>query len=151
MQGVGDEGDPQGSRHGAGGCQRALAFRRAVGRHSAREDCRTGRTRDGTVLASPPVLDVPPAPVLSPKGMAGRSSTGGLSALQLALSTEADRGTLFLFVPILLAAGSLAYFTAPSEPAFFIVALIVVLGVSFAKLETWRAGTKCSAARSLPG
>jgi competence protein ComEC len=119
-------------------------------------------------IASPPILDVPPAPVSSPKGMVARFSAGGLSALQLALSTEADRGTLFLFVPILLAAGSLAYFTAPGEPAFyalwasavtlavlavlsrtrrllqlaFIVALIVVLGVSFAKLETWRAGTK---------
>ncbi|MET0574477.1 MAG: hypothetical protein ABWZ83_01315 [Mesorhizobium sp.] len=30
-----------------------------------------------------------------------------------------DRGTLFLFVPVLLAAGAILYYTAPVEPAFY--------------------------------
>jgi ComEC/Rec2-related protein len=54
-----------------------------------------------------------PTPVIGPvrKSLA-RLNANALGALHTALSTEADRGTLFLFVPVLLAGGSIAYFTA---------------------------------------
>lgn len=89
-------------------------------------------------------------------------------AFLVAVETELDRGTPFLFVPVFLAAGALLYFTAGSEPGFVaigcsaaVVALLVrlarqrlvlhlalsallclLLGMVFAKVETWRASTK---------
>ena len=89
-------------------------------------------------------------------------------AVRAALATELERGTAFLFVPVFLAVGALAYFVAETEPAFATViasvavigvlrwlarerlllqlalsaALCLALGVLFAKVETWRAGTK---------
>ena len=89
-------------------------------------------------------------------------------AVRAALVTELERGTPFLFVPVFLAVGALAYFAADSEPAFATViasvavlaglrwlarerlllqlalsaALCLALGVLFAKVETWRAATK---------
>ena len=85
-----------------------------------------------------------------------------------AISTEADRGTPVLFMPILFGGGAAAYFAASGEPAFFsliagaialavfsvlarsrqrtqlvlLAAMTVVLGVLAAKIETWRSGTK---------
>ena len=89
-------------------------------------------------------------------------------ALREAYATEWERGTAFLFVPVFLAAGALAYFALNHEPGFsalgvsvvvlgalawlarsrlvlnlVLAALIcLVLGMLFAKIETWRAGTK---------
>ncbi|GLS29670.1 competence protein [Mesorhizobium albiziae] len=110
-----------------------------------------------------PPLAAPPA-----KNLLVRIGTRLTRGLAAALSTEADRGTLFLFVPVLLAAGAILYYTAPGEPAFYALwasavtlavltvmsrgnrliqlallsALIVMLGVLIAKFESWRAGTK---------
>jgi ComEC/Rec2-related protein len=84
------------------------------------------------------------------------------------LATEWDRGTAFLFLPVLLAAGALTYFSLPFEPAWQTLALCAAaltglafmarrhlathlalaallafaLGMVFAKIENWRAGTK---------
>ena len=94
-----------------------------------------------------PPLAAPPA-----KSLLVRIGTRLLSGLAAALSTEADRGgTLFLFEPVLLAAGAILYYTAPVEPAFYALwastvavfsALIVMLGLLIARFESWRAGTK---------
>lgn len=118
-------------------------------------------------IVSATALDVRPAETL-PKNSLARFHANAAAVLREALATESDRGTLFLFVPVLLAAGSIVYYIAPGEPAFhalltgaavlaglallsrahrllqlmFAVALIVVLGLLFAKFETWRAGTK---------
>src|SRR5262245_11624192 len=51
-------------------------------------------------------------------------------AVRAALVTELERGTAFLFVPVFLAVGALAYFAADSEPAFATVfASVAVIGV----------------------
>src|SRR5262245_18335897 len=39
-------------------------------------------------------------------------------AVRVAVSTEADRGTPFLFIPVFFEGGSVAYFMASREPAF---------------------------------
>jgi ComEC/Rec2-related protein len=96
------------------------------------------------------------------------NAAGLRAAIDSALATELDRGTPFLFIPVFLAAGALAYFALDSEPAFPIVAAAVAvlallarlarsrlvlhlalsallcfaLGMFFAKVEIWRAGTK---------
>lgn len=88
--------------------------------------------------------------------------------LRDAVSAEWERGTAFLFIPVVLAAGALTYFAIGQEPGFigigasvsiagFLVwlartrlvlhlllasALCFALGMLFAKVETWRAGTK---------
>jgi hypothetical protein len=54
-----------------------------------------------------------------PKNPVGRFHASAAVILQEALATESDRGTLFLFVPVLLAAGSIIYYIAPGEPAFY--------------------------------
>ncbi|MFC5583497.1 ComEC/Rec2 family competence protein [Nitratireductor kimnyeongensis] len=84
-----------------------------------------------------------------------------------ALSQEAARGTLFLWLPVLLGAGALGYFALPVEPPAYAVVsglfalsfmaflasgkpflrvailatLIVLLGLTCAKIESWRAAT----------
>jgi competence protein ComEC len=88
-------------------------------------------------------------------------------ALCDALSLEWERGTAFLFVPVLLAMGALTYFALRVEPGFpalilgavlvaaaaylarfrlvphlaVMAVLIVVLGIVLGKVETWRTGT----------
>jgi ComEC/Rec2-related protein len=84
-----------------------------------------------------------------------------------AIDTERDRGTGFLFLPVLLALGAALYWTLPFEPGFAILAgavagalglrllaagsgfaplastaaLLVALGALAGKVETWRSGT----------
>lgn len=84
-----------------------------------------------------------------------------------AIDTERDRGTGFLFLPVLLALGAALYWTLPVEPGFAILAgaaagafclrllaagsgfaalsstaaLLVALGALAGKVETWRSGT----------
>ena len=86
----------------------------------------------------------------------------------LAVATEWERGTAFLFAPVLLAAGAFAYFVANREPSLgsivasvaaaaaltfvsrsrlalhlaFAALLCLALGTLFAKIETMRAATK---------
>ncbi|MDW6022828.1 ComEC/Rec2 family competence protein [Mesorhizobium sp. BAC0120] len=93
-------------------------------------------------------------------------------AVRNAIATEWDRGTTFLFTPVFLAAGALVYFSIDSEPSFaelgssvlaiafvtwlarsrLVLHLILsallcfALGMTFAKVETWRAGTRILAA-----
>ncbi|HTV69191.1 MAG TPA: ComEC/Rec2 family competence protein [Rhizobiaceae bacterium] len=88
--------------------------------------------------------------------------------VRTALTTEWERGTAFHFIPVLQAAGALTYFALPGEPGFsplllgaalvaaltfvtrgwlafhlgFAATLCILLGVIFAKVETWRADTK---------
>jgi ComEC/Rec2-related protein len=99
-----------------------------------------------------------------------RLARGHLSqqALRTAVATEWERGTGFLYLPLFLAIGALIYFTAAAEPGtvalaaglavlaalawlsrrrlalqlVFVAAALIVLGMLFAKLETWRASTK---------
>ena len=89
-------------------------------------------------------------------------------AITTAVSTEIDRGTGFILIPVFLALGAIAYFSFAREPGFATLAaaslglttivilarplpvlhlaacaaLLFLLGVVFAKLETHRAATK---------
>ncbi|MGB3387309.1 MAG: ComEC/Rec2 family competence protein [Pseudaminobacter sp.] len=92
-----------------------------------------------------------------------------MCALQEAVTIEQERGTAFLLVPVFLALGAIAYFNLATEPAWapllggvgiLLVALhflpserqavrlvlmgmlLCLVGVLFAKAETWRADTK---------
>jgi len=95
-------------------------------------------------------------------------SRAGASRLADALETERDRGTAFVLVPVMLACGALAYFSLEKEPDAFVLlfacaltacalaiagerpllrpaliaALLVLVGMLFAKWETERAGTR---------
>ena len=109
------------------------------------------------------------APVLKRQSTAARRLLSDpRKSFGKAISTEADRGTPVLFMPILFGGGAAAYFAASGEPAFFsliagaialavfsvlarsrqrtqlvlLAAMTVVLGVLAAKIETWRSGTK---------
>ncbi len=88
--------------------------------------------------------------------------------MRAALDTEADFDTPFLVAPVLLGAGAILYFAAPSEPdwsalllgfaavtfvayaararpaasALCISILLLLAGALAGKLETWRSGTK---------
>lgn len=90
------------------------------------------------------------------------------SAARSALVLEWERGTAFLLIPVFLAAGIVAYYALPTEPGLTALAgggallslasflartrpalhlsilalFLVVAGMFFAGLETWRAGTK---------
>ena len=85
-----------------------------------------------------------------------------------AVSTEIDRGTAFILIPVFLALGAIVYFSLghrtgflaarrrSSLPAAIVAAtrsrpavnlalaavLLCILGATVAKVETWRAGTK---------
>ena len=89
-------------------------------------------------------------------------------AVRSAVSTEIDRGTAFILIPVFLALGAIAYFSLGHEPGFLPLAagafcltaivaatrsrpavnlalaaiLLCILGAVAAKVETWRAGTK---------
>jgi competence protein ComEC len=90
------------------------------------------------------------------------------ASIRTAAATEWERGTTFLFVPVCLSAGAIAYFNISWEPSFvplvssiaalsaayltarsqfllrmaLLAALLVVAGVMAAKIETWRASTR---------
>ena len=92
----------------------------------------------------------------------------GASRLADALETERDRGTGFVLAPVMLAIGALTYFSLTKEPGAFalltacaltagagrlagerpllqpalMAALLILVGMLFAKLETERAGTR---------
>lgn len=106
--------------------------------------------------------------VAASRAAARLARTSLLPTARAAFALEADRGTAFLFVPVLLAAGCVAYFALPGEPGLIPVSaaalvalalamaarrrpllslvaaavLLLACGVLLAKLETWRAGTK---------
>lgn len=116
------------------------------------------------------------APDSRPMGPAQAGNEAGLAdrlrelaaLLRGAAADELDRGTAFLFIPVFLGAGALAYFAMPTEPgdwqlgAFAFLAaglfwmgrertvarlvfgalLCAALGLLAAKAETWRASTK---------
>lgn len=117
----------------------------------------------------PPPEEEPARPRLRPDRRRLRiAALRGVALSRQALVTEWERGTPFLFVPVFLAAGALAYFAADAEPGFLGIGIAVIalgvavrlsrdraalhlvlaaalclaLGVLFAKIETWRAGTK---------
>ena len=96
------------------------------------------------------------------------SRTVAVRAVRSAVSTEIDRGTAFILIPVFLALGAIAYFSLGREPGFLPLAagalclaaivaatrsrpavnlalaaiLLCILGAVVAKVETWRAGTK---------
>ncbi|MBX3568298.1 MAG: ComEC/Rec2 family competence protein [Rhizobiaceae bacterium] len=100
--------------------------------------------------------------------LALRTARTGRGAIRSALALEIERGTPFLFVPVMVALGALVYFGLSFEPGWppllallAICALAVVLlpsgrpsrylvlaallfaaGMVLAKAETWRAGTR---------
>jgi competence protein ComEC len=91
-----------------------------------------------------------------------------LDALRAACLAEWERGTAFLFLPVFLALGAVAYFEWGSEPAFMplaattaalagaayaarrhvvahlllLAALLVAMGLLAGKLESWRMDTR---------
>lgn len=95
-------------------------------------------------------------------------SAGFAAATREALATEWERGTAFLFIPIFLATGAVSYFALPAEPTFVglaggvallsaasflartrpalhlavVALLLITVGMLFAGIETWRAGTR---------
>lgn len=116
---------------------------------------------------SPPIETLPPRS-RAPRWFPDPVRPGLLSrALRDALTLEWERGTAFLLVPVLLAAGALAYFALRTEPRFpplvagavlvataaylarfrlvlhlaVMAVLIVILGMLLGKVETWRADT----------
>lgn len=103
----------------------------------------------------------------STRGIPAITSTA--RALHHAVITEQERGTVFLLIPVFLALGAIIYFNLAAEPAwipllsctgilaavqYFLpderqalrlvlaAALLCVVGMLFAKMETWRADTK---------
>ena len=103
------------------------------------------------------------------KAVAAVPRRAGRALSASAVSTEIDRGTAFILVPVFLALGAIVYFSlaqragfaaarrrqrsclAPlvlatrSRPAIHLALaalLLCVLGTALAKVETWRAGTK---------
>ena len=96
------------------------------------------------------------------------TSAATARAVRLAVATELDRGVGFILAPVLLAVGTLIYFSLRHEPGFLplvagafvlglmvvgsrarsalhlvsVAALLCVFGALLAKAETWRAGTK---------
>lgn len=92
---------------------------------------------------------------------------GLFNRVRAALAKDAARGAAFLFIPVFLGAGAASYFVLPQEPAtssiiaaiclvaagaylargrqmlfaLVIAALVFLLGIAAAKLETWRAAT----------
>ncbi len=90
------------------------------------------------------------------------------AALADAVAAERDRGTAFLFLPVILCSGAALYWALPLEPSFTFVAaglascvlaravlpragvwrllstilIVSMLGMLAGKLETWRAGTR---------
>ncbi|OJU05164.1 MAG: hypothetical protein BGN87_14260 [Rhizobiales bacterium 65-79] len=90
------------------------------------------------------------------------------ASIRTAATTEWERGTAFLFVPVCLSAGALVYFNISWEPSFIpllssavalsaawflarskfilrlilLAALLVIAGVMAAKFEAWNASTK---------
>jgi ComEC/Rec2-related protein len=101
---------------------------------------------------------LPPVPVIAARAVL---------ALQNAAVLEGERGTLFLLVPVFLAAGAFLYFSLPVEPGLLLLAtgvlasigaavllrrrragqlaalavMVTLCGAVLAKGETWRAGT----------
>ncbi|WP_299939300.1 ComEC/Rec2 family competence protein [uncultured Nitratireductor sp.] len=89
------------------------------------------------------------------------------AGIRFAIAQEAARGTIFLWLPVLLGSGALIYFALPVEPPAYALAsglalcvlaahlagakarlrlallagLVVLLGLVAAKVETWRAST----------
>ena len=133
---------------------------------------------EGRIRATPGVLDrQTPERVSRPGGPSKRRSSRAGRAWQIArvvrgirvaASTEIERGTTFVLIPVFLAVGALWYFSAEDEPhlaplvagsvclAGLVAAsrarpainlalaalLLVVLGALCGKAETWRASTK---------
>jgi competence protein ComEC len=100
--------------------------------------------------------------------LSGFRLAGYAAPTREALEIEWERGTAFLFIPVFLALGAIIYFSltgqpslpalaggsallflasflARTRPAVHLMAvalLLVMLGMLFAGIETWRAGTK---------
>jgi competence protein ComEC len=102
-------------------------------------------------LHTPPVTgDAPPSspttpvrarskpPTRRPTGHAGRILKRLSARVPAALAEEADFGTPFLFVPVLLLAGAAAYFALPAEPARHNLPLALIV----AGLVWWLAGRR---------
>ncbi len=112
-------------------------------------------------------LTVAPVPVAGPTYAPKPIAAAAFNTISRALVAEWERGTAFLFAPVLMALGALIHFAAASEPAAmhltlglatlsmlafaarrrfllrlaFVAVVLVVLGMAFAKVETWRAST----------
>jgi len=132
----------------------------------------------GIAAVHPATVAAPASvPVLAYQGSLPRPISLGIFPIRLgrlrqvvlrALTTEHERGTPFLFVPVFMATGALTYFAVDREPTFialwlaamaavvltalarsrlvlhlaFSALLCFALGMVFAKVETWHAGTK---------
>src|SRR5262245_2520825 len=93
-------------------------------------DERAGFARE--LMSAPPAgIERAADPPLVPGSAFGRTAKAGLkisrlvrpapllrAAVQHAVATEWERGTIFLFTPVLLGAGALVYFSIDSEPSF---------------------------------
>ncbi len=98
---------------------------------------------------------------------AGRYGAQFLAGLRRNVEREAARGTAFLWMPVLIGAGSLCYFSLPVEPPLYalvsglaalavarfaarrhplaaatlLAGIVFLLGVAAGKIETWRVNT----------
>ena len=101
-------------------------------------------------------------------GWVAGAVAGFWAAIELAVTTEWERGTAFLFVPVFLAIGAVSYFSLELEPSAYSLGagvallgaasflararpalhltvtalMLVLLGMFFGWIETQRAGTK---------
>lgn len=140
---------------------------------AAGEGERVDERRQFAASADPPAVALPPAveraandgPRTLPAGRKRPASPP--AALRRALDGELERGNGFLFAPVFMAAGALAYFSSGAEPSFLplilclaaasvlalalpsrpflhaaaVAATMVCAGLLAAKVETWRAAT----------
>lgn len=133
------------------------------------------RTQDERLLFSAPASSPPAAeraPVVEPPLVLPRPSAGRWPALaraaHRAFESELERGHAFVFVPVFMAAGALAYFSLSQEPGFaplllgagvltalalvsrgrpllraaLLAAVMTMAGMLAGKVETWRAETQ---------
>ena len=136
----------------------------------------TTRVDERRQFAGLPMPDGLPAPVPATPGLVSgprpqaprRAALRRLPvALRRAFEAEIERGNAFLFAPVFMAAGALAYFTLPAEPslvplllsfamasglafalpsrpalnAALMAVAMVCAGMAAGKVETWRAAT----------
>jgi competence protein ComEC len=128
---------------------------------------RSGRSRAPLPPPDPPEEKPPFRPVWRRFSFAAEAAKTA-SAISRDTATEWERGTAFLFIPVFMAAGAIIYFSVAFEPsalrlfmagtALLVMILLargrfrlqialaslflIVAGIGFAKLETWRLSTK---------
>lgn len=101
----------------------------------------------GPASASPPLV-VPPSPATPVHRRMRREAVASLPDLRRgvhhAFQTDIERGNGFLFAPVFMAGGALAYFTTSEEPAFTPLLLCLGLALGLAALASARPAVRAA-------